>query len=101
MTDCLSCRHAFPAMDHNNQIDFSKKVCKASPPVPVFVPDGKGGAMIQAMYPMVGKGVWCAQHKEPRDESADKKARIKAFILGAVNATSIKDVDALVEEICQ
>lgn len=63
--DCISCAHAHPAVDDKGQIDFAKKVCKESPPVPLLVP-APGGFVIQAFFPTVGKGVWCGKH-EPRD----------------------------------
>lgn len=69
MTDCLSCVHAHPALAPTGEVDFSRKICKRFPPVPVVIP-GPGGPSMQACFPVVGKGVSCAEHAEREPEVA-------------------------------
>jgi hypothetical protein len=68
MTDtpcCANCLSSTPALDGKGKIDFTKRVCKHNPPLPMLVPNGAGGAGMDFFWPILGNAQWCRKH-EPR-----------------------------------
>lgn len=64
MNNCLSCRHAYPAVGPGGRIDFSQKICRESPPVPLVIGVGPQGPMVQPFFPIVNKDCICDRFDE-------------------------------------
>lgn len=60
--NCLACAHAHPVVE-NGRIDFSRKLCRESPPVPLALPGPNNTLQIIPCYPVVTKeSPTCSRH---------------------------------------
>lgn len=59
---CGSCRFSAAALGADRKVDFSKRICKFMPPVPLVTP-GPQGVAINFFWPILDVTQSCGQHQ--------------------------------------
>ena len=65
--DCGGCRFGGLGKGADGKISFTTRICKRYPPAVTLVPNGQGGAGLQALFPIVPLDGWCGEY-QPRND---------------------------------
>ena len=60
--DCGGCRFGALGKAADGSISFSTRICKRYPPAITLIPNGQGGAGLQALFPIVPLDGWCGEY---------------------------------------